>query len=131
MTAAYFYADDSAFPDLGRAVPDFQSDTAVQGAGDNTLPVVSAPQQTSIDSPWQGIGNVMGTIGSTYKTARDLGTAAGTIKRDFESIKPAFDTAYKNAATGNSAGTWWQYASPTDKAMIALAVIGIVIAIGK
>jgi hypothetical protein len=95
----------------------------LQGDG-NSPPLVS-------DTTMQRDSSLLQILGSIGSTARDLGTAVGTVKRDFEGAKDAYGQAYRNASTGNSLGTWWQYASTTDKLMVGLAVAGILVVLLK
>ncbi len=113
--------EDSQVPGFtGDVVYDF---TELQGDG-NSAPVVSdvTPQTTPTLQQLLGSGGIV-------QTARDLGTAVGTIQQQINAAGPAYTQARTNAATGNKLGTWWQYASTTDKLMVGLAVIGIIVAL--
>ncbi len=93
---------------------------AVELGGDGNSP----PIQT--DTTYQTSPSVLQLLGSIGTTARDVGTAAGTIKRDFEQAGTNYKTAYNAAAQGNSLQQWWLYASTTDKIMVGLGIAGIV-----
>ena len=68
-------------------------------------------------------------LGSIGTTARDLGTAVGKIQRDMRTASENYRQARDAAASGNSLSLWWQYASTTDKLMVGLAVVGIIVAL--
>lgn len=93
----------------------------LQGDG-NSMPVQTDSSGQVASTPLQ----ILGSIGST---ARDLGTAVGTIKRDFKTAGAQYRNAENAASTGNSLSTWWQYASTTDKLMVGLAVVAIIVAL--
>lgn len=107
----------------------YGSPTSVTG-GANNLPTVS-------DEPQGGWYNdTLFLLGSVGRTARDLGTAVGTARRDIDAAVAAvegapaqYQTAQRNAHTGNRLGQWFQYATPTDKVMALLAIAGIGVAI--
>lgn len=116
---AWEYDDDYA-----DGVP-FSSTDAVSLEGDgNSPPVVSdvTPQRDS---------SILQLLGSIGQQARDLGTALGTAKHDISNAKANYNAAYNNAAAGNSLGTWWMYASTTDKLMVGLGVAGILVVLLK
>lgn len=127
------FDDLDPFSDANYSAPEtpvFNSDILVEGRDNGSvLPVVSDTSQYSTSSPFAGIGNVLGSIGTT---ARDLGTAVGTAQRTVADAKNNYTTAKNAAASGNSISTFWLYATPTEKAMIILAVAGIaVVFLGK
>ena len=95
--------------------------TNLQG-DNNNLPIVST--NTNAAQP-----NLLQTLGSSSTTARDLGTAVGTAQRQLSMIGPSFRAGQANAASGNSLGTWWQYASTTDKLIVGLGIAALVVAI--
>lgn len=95
--------------------------TALQGDGNSPGVVSDTSGQTS-SSPLQ----LLGSVGST---ARDLGTAVGTLQRDLKNAGKNFSNARNAAANGNSLSTWWQYASTTDKMMVGLAALAILVAL--
>jgi hypothetical protein len=99
------------------AVP-YASDVLVSGSV-NQPPVISDQPESSTNSPFGGITQLLGSIGTT---ARDLGTAVGTAKASIKGAGAAYRTAEHNAATGNSVGQWWQYSTTMDKVMVGLAV---------
>ena len=133
MTAAY--GVETAFGDF--SLSDVQaSDVLVEGDGSpNTLPVYSDTPQSSMDSPYSGYSNIMGTVGDTIQNlpaiARSAGTAIGTAQYKIQQAQRQFSGARNAAANNNGIATWWAYASTTDKMMIGLAVIGIIIALEK
>lgn len=61
--------------------------------------------------------------------ARDLGAAVGNVERQLSTVDDEFKMARTNVATGNSLGTWWQYATTTDKIMVGLAAAGVLVAV--
>jgi len=119
-------AQDNSYWDYGDyEYTDYASTDAVVLQGDgNTLPLVSDTTPARDSS----LLDLLGSIGST---ARDLGTAAGKIVKDVKGAKTEFQTGYDNAKAGNSLGTWWQYASITDKLMVGLGVAGIAVVLLK
>ena len=104
------------------------ADAILTGAP-NDLPVISSNQQTSVDSPFTTFRQLLGSIGSVAQSARDVGTAVGTVQRDIDNAGKTYNNARVNARTGNSAAQWWNYSNPTDKMMIVLAALGVAVAI--
>lgn len=100
---------------------------ANQGYGD--FPILSMEPQEAPQSGWDTLQNLMGSIGSIGQTARDLGTAVGTIERDIKGAGTEYQTARNNAKTGNKLGQWWDYAPTTDKVMVGLAAAGLVLVV--
>lgn len=125
MTAAYSVDDtgDGYYDDSdARVVND-------EVTGTNTLPTVSEPMQSTDNSDYgKTIGQV---LGSAVSTARDVGTIVGTVRRTGSDAQKTYTTAQANAASGNKVGQFWQYATPTEKAMIVLAVVAIVVTLRK
>jgi hypothetical protein len=109
------YTVDETAPAPGS---DYASDVLVSGSA-NQPPVISDQPESSTSSPFGGITQLLGSIGTT---ARDLGTAVGTAKASVKNAGAAYRTAEHNAATGNSVGQWWQYSTTMDKVMVGLAV---------
>ena len=111
----------------------FADDISMASANDvtltNTYPTLSTPMQSSANSDY-GV-NVTQILGSAVQTARDIGTAVGTVERTGRVAELEFKDARSNASSGNKIGTFWQYASSTEKAMIALAVVAIFITLNK
>ena len=96
--------------------------------GNTPYPLMSDTPETSVDSAFGGIKQLLGSIGTT---ARDLGTAVGSARAAVRNAGPQFDAA-KNAAERpvplNRARQWFMFASDTDKIMVALAIVGIAFA---
>ena len=97
--------------------------------GTNYLPTLSTPMQSSAITDYGS--SIVQLHGSASQTARDVGTAVGTIRRELKGIPQSYERAASNAYTGNKVGTFWQYASPTDKAMIILAIVAIGVTVYK
>jgi len=115
MTAAYF-ADDDYYSATVSTGPDANFD--IQG---------DAPS-TPKDGPFTGLSKLLGSIGTT---ARDVGTAVGTVKREVRGAEGQYRAAENAAENPRPAGRamqWWSYASPTDKMMLMLAAAGVAIA---
>lgn len=68
-------------------------------------------------------------IGNLSSIARDVGSAVGTAQRQIKQAPIVYNQARTNAASGNAIGQWWQYSSQTDKIMVGLAVVGIIVAL--
>jgi len=103
------------------------SDAALNG-GVNTPPLIGSPASSPADSPFTGIGNWLGSIGTV---ARDLGTAVGTIRHDIAVAGPNYRAAERAAANPSPTSKlqqWWLYASGTDKAVILLGGLGVMFA---
>jgi hypothetical protein len=115
----------------------FNSETLVTGDGDvNAYPTISDNPQTPTDGAYSGTTqNLLGSVGTVIanlpKTATAIGTAVGTAQHNIAQAGTNYTAAETAAANGNNVGTWWQYASNTDKAMIILAVVGIIVAYEK
>ncbi len=115
------YSVDFSVPDV--STPPFNSDILVEGDGSaNFPPVISDPPQSSI-------GSILNSAQKILGSASELGTAAGTIQRQVSTFGSQFNKAKATAASGNSIGTFWQYATPTDKIVIVLAAVGVLIAL--
>lgn len=96
--------------------------------GDNNSP----PLQT--DLTYQSASSTLQKLGSIdySKLATSVGTAVGTIEKEIKQIGPNYNAAQQAASSTNplsGLATWWQYASTTDKLMVGLAVLGIVVAL--
>lgn len=94
-------------------------DAAELGGDGNSLPVQS-------DTTYQANPNPLQILGSIGTTARDLGTAIGSIKHDISTAGAQYKAGYNATSQGNSLQTWWLYASMTDKLMVGLGVAAIV-----
>lgn len=110
---------DQPVLDLGYATD--RDLTVLQGDG-------NSPPLQSDNSP-QSSSSVLQLLGSIGTTARDVGTAVGTVQKQFKDASVNYNQARTNAAGGNKLGTWWMYASTTDKLMVGLAVVGIIVAL--
>lgn len=100
------------------------SDQLLYGSA-NDAPIVSTPMQSSESSPFSKLIDLLGSVGTV---ARDLGTAVGKTEADLKAASGEYKTARANALSGNTLGTWWQYASMTDKLVVGLAAAGVVFA---
>ena len=124
---------------MGFEISDFDSNTAdlnpfsdanYQEIQNSDLPVLqgdgnSPGVQTDTDPiPQRSVVQLLGSVGSI---ARDAGTAAGQIRRDLSGARGNFNRAYNATASGNPLATWWQYASTTDKLVVGLAAVTLVI----
>lgn len=96
--------------------------------GINYYPTLSTGMQTSNDTSFGDIINKLGSIGTT---AAQIGTAVGTAQRNIAIAKGQYNAARNDAKNGNSLGTFWLYATPTEKAMIILAAVAIVVTVAK
>ena len=110
--------------------------TSLLGDG-NAPPLVSDPPQ-SATSGTAGAGttqNLLGSVGSLISNApkigTSLGTALGTAENNIKTGISNFTGSSTAAASGNSLSVWWANAATTDKVMIGLAVVGIIVALKK
>ena len=92
------------------------------------IPTQSTDMQNSNDSAYGGFLNKLGSIGTI---ATQAGTVIGTAQRQISQAQGNYNAAKANASSGNSIGTFWLYASSTDKIMIVLAATAILITLGK
>lgn len=92
------------------------------------VPTQSTDMQNSNDSAYGGFLNKLGSIGTI---ATQAGTAIGTAQRQISQAQGNYNAAKANASSGNSIGTFWLYASSTDKIMIVLAAAAILITLRK
>lgn len=132
----YSDTNNSSFdnPDADASLDPFNSDRLIMGDGTyNMVPLTTDTPQSSLDSPYAGAGNILGAIGSTIQNlpniGRSLGTMVGTAENNANAAVANYNSAHAAAASGNKLSTWWQYASMTDKVMIGLAAVGILIAL--
>ena len=92
-------------------------------SGDGNSPPVQSDDSGQIAS------TALQKLGSIGDTARDLGTAIGTFRRNISGAGAQYRAAQDAAYNGNSLSTWWQYASTTDKLMVGLAVVAILVSL--
>lgn len=121
------FGDLDPFSDANYSVPStpvFNSDILVEGRGADVLPVQSDTAQYPNSGSYTGLGNLLGSIGTTAKNA---GTLVGTVQKDIKDAGTNFNSAKTAAASGNSISTFWLYATPTEKMMIVLAAAGLVL----
>lgn len=124
-----FATIDDAMLSIGGVDGPYESDRLVTGSGGG-IPTVSDEPETSLYTRAQDLLGSVGELArSATRTARDIGTAVGTIEREFDGAGDAYKEARTNARAGNGLGQWWQYASTTDKIMAGLAVVGIAVSI--
>lgn len=88
----------------------------------NNLPMISTPPQTAINSPYNAITDALGAIRGI---ARDAGTVVGDIRRTIDQAPKDYNRAAANAQSGNKMGQIFQYMTPAEKIMLAVAVIGL------
>jgi hypothetical protein len=122
--------------DSNASLVPFSSDVLVEGDGTyNQVPTITDSPQSNSDGPYTGWQNLLGSIGTTIQNAPKIGTALGTAVGNAEhNINQGvanYNHAQSAAASGNNLSTWFQNASTTDKLMIGLAVIGIIVALEK
>src|SRR5262245_54619052 len=103
--------------------PVYDSDVLITGSP-NQPPVISDTPETSVSSVLSSVKGILGSIGTT---ARDIGTAVGTARRDISLAGQQYRTAQQQAYSGNSLGQWWNYSTTQDKLVIGLAVVGILV----
>ena len=99
-------------------------DPIMNGDGNN-LPVVST--QTAA-----GAASALQILGSAGKLATQAGTAVGNIQKQLASVGPNFNNARVAASSTNplsGLSVWWQNAPTTDKLMVGLAIVGILVAL--
>lgn len=126
MANFFDWEDDDYSPLVGDL--DNYAMTNDEVTGDNAYPTLSTEMQNSNDSAFNTFVSKLGSIGTT---AIQLGTAVGSTQRQIDMAKNNYNAARVNARSGNSLGTFWLYASPTEKAMIALAAVAIVVTLVK
>ena len=128
---AGIFLDD--YGDNTDAVADgqYQAEEMVSGQDVNTFPTQGDRPEYPSDTPSLDMRSVTDVIGKIGAAARDIGTAVGTTVRAVKQAPINYKRAYNNAATGNSFGQWWQYASPGDKAMVVIGVVGLFLALRK
>lgn len=93
---------------------------------DNAVPVVS-------DTPEVGNASVLQKLGSIdiTSTARNAGAIVGSIAQQIKTAGATFNASRSAASSGNSIALWWQYASMTDKLVVGLAALGIIVVLVK
>lgn len=107
----------------------FGSDLELSGSGGTPYPLVTFEPQSSERSPFAGVLDLLGSIGTT---ARDIGTAVGTIERAKDEASGEYQAARNAAKSGSVFGTMhqaWLYATPMEKTMVILGVLGVGVAI--
>lgn len=120
----------TSYGDISTVEPDYTLGGGVfSNASYGDFPILSMEPQTASQTGWDSIRNIMGAVGSVGQTARDIGTAVGTIERDIKGASQEYQTARNNAKSGNKLGQWWDYAPTTDKVMVGLAAAGLVLVV--
>ena len=124
---AGLFMDDAG--NFGSVEGDENAEVIVEGGGD-TIPTVGQEGQKPADTSISGysVRDVLGVITGAAKAAKDVGTAVGTIQREAKQIPINYSTARNAAASGNVLQTWWIQSSQTDKLMVAIGIVGLVIA---
>lgn len=113
----------------------YNSDVLVEGDGTlDFVPTITDSPQVASNGGYGATGtNLLGDAASLIQNApnigKQLGTAVGTAQNNINKGITNFQTAQSAAASGNNLSTWWQYASTTDKLMIGLAIVGILVAV--
>ena len=104
--------------------------------GDYSAVVVDEPVGAEVltsDSPTsasdQGLNSITKLLGSIGTTARNLGTAVGTAKRDIKGAGAQYRAGEKAAERQSKVQQWWMYSTTNDKLVIGLAIAGIAIAL--
>lgn len=107
----------------------------VTGSGGADI-LQSDSASSNSDGAYTGFAKLMGSIGTVLttagKTARDAGTVVGTVKRDLKSAPGQYvaaQQAAENPSVRGRAVQFWTYATPTDKAMLILAAVGVALAV--
>ena len=94
-----------------------------QLTGDNnSLPVVST-------STVSGAANVAQLLGSAGTTATQLGTAIGNAQKQLASVVPNFKAGLAAGSSTNPLSAWLANASTTDKLLVGLSIVAIVVAL--
>lgn len=95
----------------------------------NSPPLESTPPQSSGNTSFSGVQNLMGSIGGVLRSftglVRDAGTAVGTVQRTVNEAPATYERARSNAESGNKLGQWWQYSSTTDKLTVGIGLAGL------
>lgn len=111
----------------------FDADSDILVDGDRYSPPTVSYQPASGEGLWDRAQDLLGSVGDIARTvtttARDIGTAVGTVQRIGDEAPVVYREARTNARSGNTIGQWWQYASVGEKVMVGLAAAGVLIAI--
>lgn len=116
----------------GSSDASFAADTNFTNLDDGAL--ISGAYPLVSDQTHSGNADTLNKLGSAISDpnlARNLGSAVGSIEKQIQGFSGQFNAAKNATATGNSLSTWWMYASTTDKLMVGLAVLGIVVVLVK
>lgn len=123
----YYSADADAYG--------VSSDAVLTGDA-NTPPVISTAPATASAGVFNTVQSLLGAIGTVGQTAQNLGTAVGTAQKQISTAgkqlsgaTTQYTQARTAAATGNKFEQWWLYSSTSDKLMVGLAAVGVVVAI--
>lgn len=117
---------DNTFDD-GPTEPGYDFESTVLVEGDSqTFPTITDPGQRASGGAFTGLANLLGSIGTT---ARNVGTAVGSVQRDVRLAPQQYEAARQQAASGNRVGQWWNYSTGADKMtiLIGLAGLGLVV----
>jgi hypothetical protein len=108
--------------------PNYQSDVMIVGDA-NSPPVISdTPEANGTGGQPFNLKDFLGSLGTT---ARDVGTAVGTVQRAIKQAPAQYKAGQQAAVQNKPIMQWWQYATTQDKLMVGLAVLGIVVVLVK
>jgi hypothetical protein len=119
--------DYTAFNAMGK--PGVLTTSQAEGeiTGDNTpYPTQTYSPQSTDNSVFTDTANILGSIG---ETARNVGIAVGTIKREVAGVKPAYEEGVQMGRYPNRISSAWTAMSDSDKMMIVLGVVGVAVAV--
>lgn len=125
---------DASFVYTPNPVPFVNSDVNSL-LGNGSLPVVSTvTQQNSsaglnMTGSGAASGNMLTSITSILnpQTATALGVAVGNAEKTLAQIKTGFTSGVAAGSNTNPLATWWLYASTTDKLIVGLAAVTLVV----
>lgn len=120
---------------------DFTQSDVPSLEGNGSLPVVSdvTTQNSAGGYNMMGsggsAGSILGSINDAIKSApavaRDIGTIVGNTRNVVKQSQANYNAAQSAAASNNQLATWWLYASTTDKLLVGLTVLTIVVMVVK
>ncbi len=113
------------FNGTGAAIDQSESNAEMMGAI-TPYPLETYASQEPSDGPYTDAVKLLGSIG---QTARDVGIAVGTVKREIDQASTNYHQGRAIGENPNSAMSAWSLMTPAEKMMVILGVVGVAVAV--
>lgn len=131
---------EAAAPSTSVAISDMadrsQSEDWMYGSVNSFPTIGSAPQRAGqpgdVFDDVNGWIKKFGQLSTTItQTARAVGQTVGAIEGQTANVTRAYNAGRQDAGKGMAAKYWWDSTSTTDKLMLGVAVLGVVLVLRK